>query len=503
MTASEAKSVELVEQGIAKASEGNYSEAFQLFNEALSRDPKQGMAYYLRGLLFAGRGNHQEAIKDLTQAIEINPDGLSLADIYVFRGNCYEELDDKRNAMKDYEKAIQINPNFISAHHRKGSILFLWGMMSNPIKVDTTELLTLAVEEFDFVVQSQPDNIQVYEQRGRTRSMLGDKVGAIEDFSVCIQQNPNYHVAYQERGMAFSQLGRNKDAVNDMREVLEICLAQGDIEGCEMADFFIKSWQNQDAYPTSPAESPKEESEFDFEAREPEILSTNASSSTQANYYYNLGCKLFNEGESNEAISALQQAIQIDPNYAMAYCILGVILKHNNLLNESVIVFKKAIELNPNDSRFHENLGYVLAELYHLPEALEAFQKAVHFNTSSVGVYHFVGDILKEQGNMRDAIKAYRKAIQLAPNVVNLYSKLASTLAKYKHDPSEAIAMFYQGIERDPDYPETYFELAMFLTYIDRNTEALPAMKKAYNLYQATGDEDGVLVAEQIMKTLT
>lgn len=503
MATSQEISIQLIEEGIDDYSEGNYSEAFQLFNEALSRDPEQGIAYFYRGLIFAIINNYQEAIKDFNRAIEIQPKEISLDRIYDLRGNCYEDLEDREKAIKDYEKAIEINPSLVSAHHRRGSILSIWGMMSNNTKVDTTELLTLAVEEFDFVIQCQPENIHVYEQRGRTRSLLYDEVGAIEDFSICIQHNPNDYIAYQERAQSFTQLGRNKDALNDWYEMLEICLAKGDTESCETANFFIKSCENKEDSPKSVTTSPQQESEFDFEARETDIPSADASSSSQATSYYNLGGKLYNQGEVTEAISALKQAIQLDPNYAMAYCILGAILKHSNLLYESVEAFTKAIELNPKDSRFYGFLGYALNDLNRLPEALAADQKAVNLNTDIVNIYQYVAEILKEQGNIRDAIQGYKKAIILAPNTPILYRRLGSLLSKYKHDKNEALEIFHKAVEVEPDDPESHFKLASFLHYLERKAEALPIFKKAKSLYEAKGDTDGVLLAEKLINLLS
>lgn len=503
MATSQEISIQLIEEGIDDYSEGNYSEAFQLFNEALSRDPEQGMAYFYRGLVFAIINNFQEALKDFNRAIEIQPKEISLDRIYDLRGNCHEDLGDREKAIKDYEKAIEINPSLVSAHHRRGSILSIWGMMSNDTKVDTTERLTLAVEEFDFVIQCQPENIHVYEQRGRTRSLLYDEVGAVEDFSICIQHNPNDYIAYEQRAHSFTQLGRNKDALNDWYEMLEICLAKGDTESCETANFFIKSCQNTEDSPKSVTTSPKQESEFDFEARELEIRSASNSPNSQATSYLNLGYELYDRGELSEAISVLQQAIQVDPNYAMAYCILGLALQSCSLLDESVKVFTKAIEINPKDSCFYGHLGCILADSGHLPEALEVLQKSVHLNSEMVGVYRYIADILQEQGNIRDAIKGYKKAIILTPDTGILYSRLGSLLSKYKYDKSEALEMFYKAVEVEPDDPDAYFHLAFFLDYQERKAEALPIFKKAKSLYEAKGDSQGILASDKLINLLS
>ena len=69
------------------------------------------LPYNNRGNAFAKLGWKEEAIKDYTKAIELNPE-YALA--YNNRGKALEDLGERAEAIKDYTKAIELDPQYIS-----------------------------------------------------------------------------------------------------------------------------------------------------------------------------------------------------------------------------------------------------------------------------------------------------------------------------------------------------------------------------------------------------
>ena len=64
--------------------------------------------------------------------------------------------------------------------------------------------------------------------------------------------------------------------------------------------------------------------------------------------FSNYGMILINLGELEKAELSTRKAIELNPNYAMAYSNLGVILKDLSKLEEAEIFTRQAIELNPH-----------------------------------------------------------------------------------------------------------------------------------------------------------
>jgi tetratricopeptide (TPR) repeat protein len=68
--------------------------------------------YYLRGKTKAELGMDESAVKDLTKAIELDPEA-HLA--YYQRGLIFIKLEEEHKALADFKMAITINPDFEEA----------------------------------------------------------------------------------------------------------------------------------------------------------------------------------------------------------------------------------------------------------------------------------------------------------------------------------------------------------------------------------------------------
>src|SRR5205823_6877728 len=54
-------------------------------------------------------------------------------------------------------------------------------------------------------------------------------------------------------------------------------------------------------------------------------------------------------GENETALTAINRAIELNPNYAFAYAQRGIVLAYLNRPDEAIIAAERAIRLSPND----------------------------------------------------------------------------------------------------------------------------------------------------------
>ncbi|GAP95488.1 tetratricopeptide repeat protein [Leptolyngbya sp. NIES-2104] len=94
----------------------------------------------------------------------------------------------------------------------------------------------------------------------------------------------------------------------------------------------------------------------------------------------NLGSLLKDCGDLQNAQVLYQQALKIDPNFAIAHCNLGATLKAMGQFTTAIEHYKSAIALNPNYAEAYQNLGVVLLRLGQVPESLEAFKTAIELH---------------------------------------------------------------------------------------------------------------------------
>lgn len=105
-------------QGLMKVNEENYDEAIQFFDKAIELNPEYAQAYYQRGLIHTKKiqGNSSNS-GELPPGCE-RVEGVKILCQFNITPNWRETI--KQKAIKDFTQAIQINPQYAAAYHRRG-----------------------------------------------------------------------------------------------------------------------------------------------------------------------------------------------------------------------------------------------------------------------------------------------------------------------------------------------------------------------------------------------
>lgn len=136
-----------------------------------------------------------------------------------------------------------------------------------------------------------------------------------------------------------------------------------------------------------------------------------------------------------EAISLLEQAVELDPDFAEGWAELSasriVLPGYGNvndldaLIERANIEADKALSLNPELAQAWAAKGAVLYELLEWEDALKAARRSVELNPNNDTAWLWLADDLSIKGYIKEAEQAFLRAIELAPNVVinqELYS---------------------------------------------------------------------------------
>ena len=84
-----------------------------------------------------------------------------------------------------------------------------------------------ATADFDEAVRLQPDNAEIYLERGRTRLELDRWEDSIEDFGEAIRLQKENIGAYYMRSLARTRLGLLDEAILDLEEAQRLARAMG------------------------------------------------------------------------------------------------------------------------------------------------------------------------------------------------------------------------------------------------------------------------------------
>lgn len=90
-------------RGIAYFKKDNYTQAIKDYSEALNLNPKNVEAYCNRGMVYLNKEEYDLAIKDCTESIRINPNYVSA---YNYRGDAYAKKGEHDKAVLDFNKTM-------------------------------------------------------------------------------------------------------------------------------------------------------------------------------------------------------------------------------------------------------------------------------------------------------------------------------------------------------------------------------------------------------------
>ena len=140
---------------------------------------------------------------------------------------------------------------------------------------------------------------------------------------------------------------------------------------------------------------------------------------------YRMAVSYFFLGKSAPAESACQQALQLDPNYAPAYMLRGIIKLDAKRFEAAGIDFSKAIHLDPDNPLFHRQLGIALFSGGKAALAVEQFDLAVRGNPKDAAGYYWRAKSLQARGEKEKAIADLNTVIALQPGYSEAYTDLA------------------------------------------------------------------------------
>lgn len=247
------------------------------------------------------------------------------------------------------------------------------------------------------------------------------------------------------------------------------------------------------------------------------LVSTCCFSQTTAEDWFNKGVALKDEKRSSEAITALKEAIKLNPNYTqalyeMGWCMndtkdytgalaslrkarigwssipkvhfeLGFAFDKLNMIDSAMVCYNECLRLKPDYSLAYKQLGTIAYNKENYPLALQ------HFGNYILNVKLEITDYLfwYRKGFMENAEKKYteakeslQKSLLYKKDYINTYLELGFACNKLKqgddaitwfnealkidaksHIPYNGIAEVYRDTKKDPDMAMTWYQKSL------------------------------------------
>jgi tetratricopeptide (TPR) repeat protein len=198
----------------------------------------------------------------------------------------------------------------------------------------------------------------------------------------------------------------------------------------------------------------------------------------------------FDEASLKKSIEYYKQAIDLDPNFALAYAGLAdsyyflsnIYLPAKEAMPRSRAAALKAQELDGNLGEAHAALAVVKSQYdWEWEEAERAYKRAIELNPGYASIHNLYGLYLIYQGRLEEAQREMDRARELDP--LSSYIHVGTVwpnLYGRRHDL--AIKQLQKIIELNPEFSNAYVNLGWALANKGRYDEAITAIKKALSL---------------------
>jgi len=127
------------------------------------------------------------------------------------------------------------------------------------------------------------------------------------------------------------------------------------------------------------------------------------------------GERFFNSQNWTEAEKAYRDALQLNPNHALAHFNLGEVLFAQKKYAEAEIEYRETARLEPNNARAHLYIGDTLFHFGKMSDAEIEYRIAVRLDPQNAEAHAFLADALRKQQKWSDAENEIQQALRILP----------------------------------------------------------------------------------------
>ena len=198
----------------------------------------------------------------------------------------------------------------------------------------------------------------------------------------------------------------------------------------------------------------------------------------------------------NEAQNLCRKALDLDPNYAMAWVTLGWACHHEldvgvgygtgkanrEAYSAAMDCAGKALKLDASNGDAYALLGMCHLSRGEFDEAVAMSEKAVLLSPNHADNLAVAAVIQNKSGRPGNALKLIKKAIRLCPVCPNWYLFVLGTAYRLAEEGDSAIAAFREAIARNAEILAPQVGLASILGELGRLEDARKAAVEVLNL---------------------
>jgi tetratricopeptide (TPR) repeat protein len=371
------------------------------------------------------------------------------------------------NHPAELAKALAACDQILTAKPKEAAI---WAMRGNLLM--QAKNYTEALASYDRALALATPTAEIHTRRCQVLSALNQQEQALLACDAAIALDQNWGIltpaiAWFAKGTALKRLGRNQEALAAYQRALvfnpnsseiwtEQCRVQSELGDqaaalaiCDRALDLNQAWGD----------------------RSPAIA------------WLNRALVLTRQEKLNEAISAYDRALELNPKDAATWTKQGQLLARLGNHADALAAYDQALKVSPNFALALVLRGAALNRLGNHAEALTVCDQAIGGDGrwGDLGVAYAWdqrGVALAGTGRFEEAIASADRAIALKPDFAEAYSNRAVTLWRME-DFAQALATVEKAVTIKPDYSQGWFNKGRILRSMKQYEAAIAAYDQA------------------------
>lgn len=396
-TVANEKAMSLFSQGVEELNAGELDAALERFEQVTTIAPDFADAHYHLGLAYYQKTEYRKAIDAFTQTLKLLPRDtdalikLGLASHKAGEADAIASLARRtfhEQAVKAYQTALEIQPHNVEALNNLGLAYQELGRFSEAIAV-YEEGLTL-----------NPDLPQLHVNLATARD-LQDGV-----YSLAAYQHYKIGTRAKRAGRTEAAIAAWKQAIAESPKYLQAYL--------QLAELYFESAKYESAIRTYLSAITL------ISEREP------SQRSGTADIFYNLGNSYLYAQQLESAISAYQQAVDLNPGMVGAWANMGTVLLEMERFDAAIAACQSALKANTAVSSSGEDVSISPSELNAIEFTRNTAQdiKDGEYTMQAYRIWRR-GISARNMGDIPTALKLWEQAVTLSPRYAVAYENLA------------------------------------------------------------------------------
>ena len=468
------------------AARGQWEDAISRLDQAIDIDSQCASDWYSKALFLGALGRLKESVSCYAQALTIDP---QMASAWFGKALAEEHIGRKQDAAASYMRFIAVSPTEdveqIAVAQKRLKELGVHTESKaatvkphDSVESDSTHDLSSrnaadwinegqklsglkrheeALVAYDRALTLDPQNASAWKQRGVVLIAMRRSTEAIASFNRALEIQPQDKVTWYLKAIEFTVTDQTKEALDCWNQVLEIDPQATD------------AWFNKGHCLTALGRMEEALACWD------QMLVIKPQDTVA---WSNKGNCLAELGRMEEALACFEQVLDLGADDVITWSRKGLCLAHLGRYDEAVACYDKVLAHNPQNVDILHLRGIALAALHRREETLDSYDKILNHNPQDASVLTNKGIDLVGLGRYDESLVCLEQALALDPHIVEAWNAKGACLV-HQGRLDAALDSYNQALSIAPDMAVAWKNKGLCLTHMGRIEEAVESYAQA------------------------